>query len=420
MPTFAACAAPHPTTNLSLYPTLPEGMQRSQVTDLLLEVAPALRLSAARLQALLAMIGYTRPQAWTDPEDEPVCYASQVELAAKLGLTPRAVRAHERALSRDLGLIEKRTAANGSRSRSGGLGLVFSRLIARVPQLLVLAERRRIERSHVQSLVRVRSNYFRHVRDGLAALHPANPDDPHLCAIRDAVLAWPGSGSLRGMGLAALEAHVAEARSLCDALDALVEASGIPAANPLLDMEMRPKTSGREDETFRSHLQDTTQEPLDFCSSEPMEHVAGNEHPVETADSSAADPVDDPEERQDAFVARLGPRRLYELAGEDMRFCLDMAGRSPERLGPLDFVTAAIHLLPHLGISGAAWEDAAETMGSFRAALCVLITDANRTHPVTPIRSPGGHLRALTQRHKAGQLNLVGSLIGLAERRDEV
>ena len=118
-------------------------------------------------------------------------------------------------------------------------------------------------------------------------------------------------------------------------------------------------------------------------------------------------------------MARLGPRRLYELAGEDMRFCLDLAGRPPERLTPLDFVTAAIQLLPHLGISGAAWTEAAEEMGDFRAALCVLITDANRDHPITPIRKPGGHLRALTQRHRAGQLNLVGSLIGLAERRDD-
>ena len=443
MPTLApaARAASYATTDLSLFPTLPAGMQRSQVADLLLEVAPAIRLSAARLQALLAMISYTRPQAWVDPDEEPVCFASQVELAAKLGLTPRAVRSHERALSHKLGLIEKRTAANGSRSRSGELGLVFSRLIALVPQLLALAERRRIERSQVQSLVRKRSSYFRHMRDGLIALHPSRPDDPELGAVRDAVLAWPGSGQLRGMGLDALEAHVAEARALCATLTALAEAPGNPAAdlsslpddpltNPLFCIGMRPKPSGREDETFRSHIQDTTQEPLDFCSSERAKRPAASEHPVEVtvelmvepAVGTTADPViepaTNPQERQDAFVARLGPRRLYELAGEDMRFCLDMAGRSPERLVPLDFVTAAIHLLPHLGISGAAWEDAVETMGDFRAALCVLITDANRTHPVTPIRSPGGHLRALTQRHRAGQLNLVGSLIGLAERRD--
>ncbi len=71
-----------------------------------------------------------------------------------------------------------------------------------------------------------------------------------------------------------------------------------------------------------------------------------------------------------------------------------------------------------VSISGAAWREASETMGDFRAALCVLVTDANRDHPATPIRKPGGNLRALTRRHQAGELNLVGSLIGLAERRD--
>lgn len=48
-------------------------MQRSQVESLLSEVAPAIGLSGARLHAPLVMIGYTRPQAWADAEDEPVC-----------------------------------------------------------------------------------------------------------------------------------------------------------------------------------------------------------------------------------------------------------------------------------------------------------------------------------------------------------
>ena len=384
MPTTAA-AVDYRSTHAITFPTLPEGMQRSQVERLLTEVAPVIGLSSARLQALLVMMGYTRPQAWTDPEDEPVCYASQVELAAAMGRTERAVRATENALSRRLGLIEKRTAANGARSRSGGLGLVFSRLIELVPQLLALRDRLRVERARTQTLVRLRSAYFRHLRDGLAVLHPDRPDDPQLCAIRDAMLTWPASGTLRSLALDALEAHVAEARKLCDDLDALAS--------------MRQETSGQPDANFRSHIQDTTQEPLDFCSREQVERPGGTE-------------------RQDLFVSRLGLARLYKLAGEDMRFCLDMAGRRPGELRELDFVTAAIQLLPALGISGPAWRDAVDTMGDFRAALCVLVTDANRDHPNTPVRKPGGHLRALTRRHQAGELNLVGSLIGLAERRD--
>ena len=232
MPTSAA-AVDTRSTHAITFPTLPEGMQRSQVEALLVEVASAIGLSGARLRALLVMIGYTRPQAWTDPEDEPVCYASQVELAAALGKTDRVVRADEHALSHRLRLIEKRTAANGARSRSGGLGLVFSRLIELVPDLLALRDRLRAERARTQTLVRLWSAYFRHLRDGLAALHPSRPDDPELCAIRDAVLAWPASGALRSLGLEVLETHVTDARGLCEALDALapvsVDSSGGPA-----------------------------------------------------------------------------------------------------------------------------------------------------------------------------------------------
>lgn len=102
-------------------------------------------------------------------------YASQVELAATLGLSERALRGHEAALSRRLGL-EERTAANGSRSRSGALGLVFSRLIALVPQLLALREQRRAERSRIQALVRPRRSYFRHLRNGLGRLADILPE----------------------------------------------------------------------------------------------------------------------------------------------------------------------------------------------------------------------------------------------------
>jgi replication initiation protein RepC len=58
-------------------------------------------------------------------------------------------------------------------------------------------------------------------------------------------------------------------------------------------------------------------------------------------------------------------------------------------------------------------------MGDVTAMLCVLIIDANRFHPATPIQRPGGALRAMTRRHAAGSLNLVGSLIGLERRLAE-
>lgn len=55
-------------------------------------------------------------------------------------------------------------------------------------------------------------------------------------------------------------------------------------------------------------------------------------------------------------------------------------------------------------------------MGAVPAALSVLVIDANRSHPVVPVRSPGGLLRTFTRLHQQGRLNLSGSLIGLVER----
>lgn len=80
-------------------------------------VAPALGLSASYLQAPLPMIGHAWPRAWTDPEEEPARYASQLELAAKLEPTWRAMHVNECGLSRALRLIGRRPAV--SRPRSG-------------------------------------------------------------------------------------------------------------------------------------------------------------------------------------------------------------------------------------------------------------------------------------------------------------
>ena len=84
----------------------------------------------------------------------------------------------------------------------------------------------------------------------------------------------------------------------------------------------------------------------------------------------------------------------------------------------MDFILASIDRLPELGINRSAYDAALAQMGDMATALAILIIDRNRFHPDTPIQNPGGVLRAMTARHKAGTLNLVGSLIGLTERMD--
>ena len=80
-------------------------------------------------------------------------------------------------------------------------------------------------------------------------------------------------------------------------------------------------------------------------------------------------------------------------------------------------VVAADRLRHQLGISRAAWIDACHALGRYQAATAVAIIAAKRE----TIRSPGGYLRGMIARGRDGELHLLRSLHGLAERqRDTV
>ena len=387
------------------HPALPPGMQRGQVEALLIEIAPAIGLSGRRLQALLLMMGQTRPSDWVRPDCEPVCYMAQTEVARLLGKTERAVRADEAALSGPLGLIDKRTAANGGRSSHGRLGLVFTRLILRLPTLLQLRDRLRQERQRRKELCHLRSAFYRSAKLALMARLSAVPNDLDLCPLRDAFLKWPGPDELRAMATADLEAHVAKARALCEALEQCSPGSH--------------QTSGRPEVCDRPHLQDTTEDQSVPCIAEKAKS-AGARSPATPPDlqmERVTQPGMSGRQLQAERMAKLSPERIYRLASDDMQLRLDIERQRSGRLSELDLIVAAVKALPELGIHGSAWEEAADAMGEYAAALCIMVTDANRTHPVTPVLNPGGHLRAMVRRYRAGSLNLRGSLIGLDERR---
>ena len=56
-------------------------------------------------------------------------------------------------------------------------------------------------------------------------------------------------------------------------------------------------------------------------------------------------------------------------------------------------------------------------MGPDKATACVLIIDAAQDRPEAPVLGPGGYLRGMIRAHQEGELNVMGSLIGLSERR---
>jgi replication initiation protein RepC len=91
----------------------------------------------------------------------------------------------------------------------------------------------------------------------------------------------------------------------------------------------------------------------------------------------------------------------------------DAGSRPPEdsNLGP-----AADYLRASLGISRSAWIDACHTRGRNDAAAAVAIIAARGAE----IASPGGYLRGMIGKARAGRLNLMGSPWGPAERRHDV
>ena len=95
---------------------------------------------------------------------------------------------------------------------------------------------------------------------------------------------------------------------------------------------------------------------------------------------------------------------------------MEMEVRSHER-DEYAFIEAAAARIGPLGINISAWAAACDRMGRARAAICVLLLDANRDHPTSPVMNPGGALRGMIKAHNRGKLNVIGSLIGLHRRR---
>jgi replication initiation protein RepC len=383
------------------FPTLPQGCKRFTVEQLLIELAPAIGLRAGALHALLHMMKQTKPDDWTRPDREPVFFAAQDVTALSLGKTRRALYNTERQLEA-LGLVERRVKGNGHRSPYGGCGIVFSKLIEWIPDLLNMAERLRAERRARRTLRNRRSSLARHVRNRIEAAGPTPP--PEILEAAKAFASWPAARDLAAMPILALEAHVNEALALCERLDTIAQ-------------RIADSTTG-EVENFRCHIQENNDDnSLVTCINQtkpedPSVLPPNGGKPSRERKCAGGDDV-----HKTQFVRRLTPNRLFELASEELQSLIAASRGDSSTIREVHLIDAATRLLPFLGINWSAWEDAVETMGQEGATLAVLVLDANRTHPKVPVKNPGGTLRAMTARYRAGQLNIIGSLIGLARRK---
>lgn len=391
------------------FPTLPQGHKRFSVEQLLLEVAPEIGLRPGALQALLHMMKRTKPDHWTDPDREPVFFAAQDETAAALGKSRRSLFNIEKRLE-ELGLVEKRVKGNGQRSAIGGCGIVFSKLITLVPDLMRLAEHLNAERKEHKALRNRRSTYVRYIKQRL----PDDADARHgaIAAVIEAFDAWPRADALPRFSLEQMEAHLKDAQALCVSLDEILDlhhdSSGKPAQNfPCFIQENNKETSivTCNDTVIKRSTDKSAQD--DILTPAPC----GSDDCLESKNEEAN------AARNAQFLARLKPDRLFCLASKDMQAAISECSAGSAELREFHFLDAAERMCANLGINHSAWISAVQTMGQASAMIAVLLLDANRDHPTAPVHNVGGALRAMTRRFQAGNLNLVGSLIGLTRRR---
>ena len=396
----------HPTAG---FPVLPDRMERDGFIRLFENVAASMfHLTDAEISTFVRMAEDPRPSDWKSSDREPCCYRRQGEIAARRTKSRYSIARHEKRLAA-VGLIDKRTMAHGGRSGYDGCGVFFSKAIALVPAMLAHQQQQNELHRERNLLCNTRSIHKGHLKAAINDLADLGADTSQIEADYEA---WPDARQLRRFDMDDLRQHVAEADLLTQQTIILLNetqnmqhGSGIDAAPFIQDTTQDFNTVCNASVDKRS-----TGKPAhsEFIGSEPT----GPEHCKESHDERSS------EARKGEIRLKLSGPILYGLSSPDMQLYIDARtnGRQPTEH---DVSSAAIQLLPALGINQSAWIAACEVMGHDDALLALIITDANRFVPEIRVQNPGGYLRGMTNAARNGTLNLVGSLMALADRKDQ-
>jgi len=396
--------------------------------------------NVAKCREILALpllaVEYLRHAAETVSPDDvqnartPWCYERVDDIAHALVCDPRQVQRIEGRLV-ELGLIEKRTLANGHRHakrcrKTGALlwvhGISLRPLIQRHDELEALATNRAdIDREYRATRQQV-NNLRARLKDALAAAaeYPALTDlRDRTWAIYDAV---PGRVTYRLYDLTGLvrlrTEMILAVETMIEALDMLAAPS--PEAG---DNGPSPVHMSDASDTRVRHKYPTTSLILYSCRNagqtgddeirnpdKPASSMTGMERKG-AGDRTGYNPQNAPipENHAPKITARhllgLAPDRWSENLGDPDRVDWRVIG----------FVADARRA--ELGVSERAWRIGVERMGPRSAAICLAILDTNRNHPTSPVRSVGGAFVAMTRRAEAGTLNLEPSINWIAARR---
>ena len=367
-----------------------------QLIRALCEARAAFGLSDRAIAVMEALLSF-HPERELDGTAPIVVFPSNAELSLRSrGMADATLRRHIAALV-EAGLILRRDSPNGKRycrrdahgAVESAFGFDLSPLALAAAGIHQAAEEARAE---ARACHRLRGEITIHLRDaarvveaGLAENRAGN---------------WEGF-SLRLMPLARRLPRQAPRDVLEERLDALarlraeIESAYLDALD---EQEMSGNDAGFERHYQNSkpdhNLENSSEKELK-PDGEPLKDEGGGGEAVRRAPETRAEPV------ALAYLLSVCPSfGSYARDGiDDWRAA---------------FVTAGL-VRSMLGISPDAWEKCRAAMGDFTAAAVIAAILERADH----IRSPGGYLRALTERAEGGRFSLRPMLAALERGRDD-
>ena len=389
----------------------------------------------------------TARDSWHSRTKAPVNWRRQCQMAKEVGLSARQFRNTEMRLEQ-FGVVARATADNGYRGRRSGqkcgtqisCGLSLEPLIANHhAHTLVLAEweQQEEQRLTVVHTIRTTKHRIHKLIEGIADIetrrwaHDAyeelkgkipkkglrNLDEAKLDEIHASLIALEGRirEAMRPLDTISTDAQgnteEGDGSLTTNMSAASVDNPSEPRVSqtsPTTDYtENTPNFSGAVAVECRSHIQPKT-ESLESCnetsSTKSPSANADDRNSFDCREKKVGDVTDwiNP-----SVLNKINEETLFELASEDTAGYL---------MAFDDWRDALPHLLRELGVNVSAWLEAVEVLGEAAALIALIVIDRNRFHPVNPIKSPGGTLRAFTREAIKGELNLTKSIIGIWDR----
>jgi len=350
-------------------------------------------VSERALAVLDALLSFHPETALTG--DDLVVFPSNQQLSLRAhGMAPATLRRHIAALV-DCGLIIRRDSPNGKRycrkGQGGGIekafGFDLSPLVARAEQFEAWADEVRAEERALR-LVKERITILR--RDIAKMIATGMEEGVPAPAARAGQGGWACVHALYRSIVGGIPRSAARSE-----LDPIAEELAVLAAEVLMALEDHIKTqipNANESQTERHIQNSNSNDPLDL------------EPDFEKSPGANAEPEGPSQpKRRHPF-----PLSLVLDACPDI---IDYQKGAIAGWG--DLIAAASLVRTMLGISPSAWEEARAVLGEQNAAILV----AAILQRGEAIKSPGGYIRDLTEKGRAGTFSLGPMLMALLRSR---